>query len=121
MESYILIISYQYYQWSYISFDGFNNQSGRIEVRLFKEEWGTVCDNNFTDTDAIVICTMLGYSNGTARTSAHFGQGTGRIWMDDLRCSGNESSIFDCDYDGWGSHNCSHAEDAGVECSGQNP
>ncbi len=92
--------------------------SGRIEVRRLNEQWGTVCDNNFTDTDAIVICSMLGYPHGRAKTNAYFGTGTGRIWMDNLGCTGNESSIFDCEYGGWGLHNCSHSEDAGVECSG---
>ena len=70
------------------------------------------------DNDASVVCTMLGYPIGRAITGAHFGSGTGEIWMNNLGCTGNESSIFDCEYGGWGLHNCSHSEDAGVECSG---
>ncbi len=65
---------------------------------------------------------MLGYPTGKAMTNAYFGPGNGSIWKDDLRCTGNESSIFDCDYGGWGLHSCSHLEDAGVECGpGYNP
>ena len=59
---------------------------------------------------------MLGYPSGRAKTNANFGPGNGSIWMDNLRCTGKESSIFDCDYSGWGLHSCSHSEDAGVEC-----
>ena len=31
-------------------------------------------------------------------------------------CAGDESSLFDCQFNGWGESNCGHGEDAGVEC-----
>ena len=92
--------------------------SGRVEVREGPgTAWGTVCDDHFGVRDATVICVMLGYRNGLARQRSFFGQGKGRIFMDDLSCSGNEENIFDCPYSGWNRHNCDHGEDAGVECS----
>ena len=91
--------------------------SGRVEVRQANGSWGTVCDDGFENREASVICKMFGYQYGIARSEAFFGQGTGHIFMDEVKCNGNELSIFDCSYIDMRQHDCGHGEDSGVECS----
>ena len=52
-----------------------------------------------------------------ALNQAFFGQGTGPILLDNLRCTNTETSLFFCPHNGVGSHNCNHGEDAGVRCT----
>ena len=67
--------------------------------------------------DANVVCRQLGFhSAGQALSGAHYGQGSGPIWMDDVACSGSESHIYDCRHRGWGKHDCTHSRDASVQC-----
>ena len=46
---------------------------------------------------------------------AYFGPGSGYIYFDDVRCAGDEASIFDCPLAI--RHNCIHSEDASVICA----
>ena len=90
---------------------------GRVEV-YYNGQWGTVCDDNWDITDANVVCRQLGFSRATsAPKNAKYGQGSEPTWMDDVKCRGGESSLLHCSHKGWGVENCSHSEDAGVECA----
>ena len=40
----------------------------------------------------------------------------GPIWLNDLRCSGFEEDLSQCQHDGWGVHNCGHSEDVWISC-----
>lgn len=89
--------------------------SGRVEV-LYNGTWGTICDNSWDLQDADAVCHQLEYDGALrAVRNAAFGQGTGQIWLNDLKCRGNETSISHCTL-GWGVHNCRHNDDAGVVC-----
>ncbi|XP_067170477.1 deleted in malignant brain tumors 1 protein-like [Apteryx mantelli] len=92
--------------------------SGRVEV-FHDQEWGTVCDDSWNLTDAEVACRELGCGPAlSAPTGAHFGQGSGHIWLDEVSCAGTEAALSLCRARSWGNHNCNHGEDASVECSG---
>ncbi|CAA9998715.1 unnamed protein product [Nesidiocoris tenuis] len=93
---------------------------GRLEVKRFGV-WGTICDDDFGAREAEVICNSLGFKGpAKAYKEAAFGAGTGVIWMDQVHCFGNESSVKDCMHDSWGQTNCKHDEDVAVACSPQN-
>ncbi|XP_026679374.1 uncharacterized protein LOC103509181 [Diaphorina citri] len=95
---------------------------GRVEIRVFGE-WGVVCDDKFGMKDADVICRELGFKMGAAETYTYTQSSTVNgshplpILMDDVECIGNETSLKDCPFNGWGIHDCSPEEVAGVTCS----
>jgi deleted-in-malignant-brain-tumors protein 1 len=61
----------------------------------------------------------MSYTGATSFSNAFFGQGTGRILLDNLGCAGTETRLVDCPHNGIGIENCVHAEDAGLRCAGK--
>ena len=64
-----------------------------------------------------MVCRQLNYTGLIAvNKSLRFGPGMGPIWLDDVDCTGRESSIGQCQSQLIGEHNCGHNEDVGVIC-----
>uniref|UniRef100_A0A673B5P1 SRCR domain-containing protein n=1 Tax=Sphaeramia orbicularis TaxID=375764 RepID=A0A673B5P1_9TELE len=99
--------------------NGDSECSGRVEV-FHEGQWGTVCDDNWDTSDAMVVCRQLGCGHAIhAHSGSHFGRGSGPIWLDDVMCGGEEPILTHCRHNGFGKSNCKHDEDAGVICFGE--
>ncbi|KAL7882618.1 hypothetical protein SRHO_G00002760, partial [Serrasalmus rhombeus] len=80
--------------------DGGSRCAGRVEV-LHRGQWGTVCDNGWNMRDAAAVCRELRCGEAAdALSDAHFGSGP--VWMDDIDCSGSESTLKNCRSRRWG-------------------
>ena len=85
---------------------------------FYNGNWGTVCDDSWDIKDARVVCRQLGFPYAvSAPHSARFGSGSGQVWLDNVGCSGSESTIVNCQHRGWGVEDCNHSDDASVVCS----
>ncbi len=97
---------------------GHSRCAGTVEV-LHRGQWGTVCDDFWDMSDAAVVCRELDCGEPVdALYNAHFGQGSGPIWMSYVMCTGLESTLKNCGSFGWDKRNCDHSKVAGVICSG---
>ena len=94
------------------------NGSGRLEV-FYNGEWGTICDDSWGFDNTMVACRQLGYLYAIRTLQGHdVPDGSGRIWLDDVRCTGGEQNLTSCSHKGWGNVNCiDHSNDVGIHCS----
>ena len=49
-------------------------------------------------------------------SNAGFGEGSGRIWLTNVSCSGDERVLMNCSSNN-GINSCTHAQDASIRCS----
>ena len=114
--------------------DGGDGKEGRVEICADDDpsdhtpaRWGTVCDDYWNNSDADVACRALGYERSEPQAGrflrSRFGSGRNPIWLDDMRCAGDETSLLDCRTarggvarDLVGVHNCKATEIVGVRC-----
>jgi len=59
-----------------------------------------------------VVC----YRRNGIMLNNRYGPGSGTIWLDNVQCTGSESSIANCRHNNWGVHNCNHREDVSISC-----
>ncbi|CAI5795026.1 receptor cysteine-rich domain-containing group B [Podarcis lilfordi] len=96
--------------------NGSHRCEGRVEM-FYLSQWGTVCDDAWDLKDVKVVCRQLGCGGALAAWGeARYGQGTGYIFLDNLKCKGDENSLLRCSHIRWNVHNCDHSEDAGALC-----
>ena len=99
--------------------NGSSYYEGRVEV-YYNAQWGTVCDDGWGFNDVHVVYSQLGFGpTGRPYSRARFGEGSGPIWLSNVACSGNESTLAECGHLGVVIiRGCGHDEDAGVTCNG---
>ena len=59
-------------------------------------------------------------TDAVAFNNAHFGAGTGTIYLDDVGCTGSETNLIDCSRSSTVRCSRGHLDDAGVRCQGLN-
>ena len=57
-------------------------------------------------------------AGGKAYSNAHFGAGSGQIFLDDVQCTSSSSQLLECHSRPVLTHGCLHSADAGVGCEG---
>ncbi|XP_036221756.2 uncharacterized protein teq isoform X3 [Bactrocera oleae] len=95
---------------------GRSPNEGRLEVR-YRGEWGTICDDDFGFKEAQVMCNSMGLYGIPTIVKNKYGPGSGPIWLDQVSCYGNETTLDQCSHFTWGEHNCNHTEDVGLKCT----
>ncbi|CAG0897803.1 unnamed protein product, partial [Darwinula stevensoni] len=89
---------------------------GNVEI-FHVGRWGSICDDEWDDRDAQVVCRELGLPGvAHATQNSYFGEAKARIWMDNVYCMGDEETLSACRFDGWGINDCGKNEGAGVTC-----
>ena len=77
-----------------------------------------MCRSGWDSNDADVVCFQVGFSTGAREIPgiSRFGSGTGRFWLKDIACIGNERHITNCPNVTFSDQNC--IADATVICHG---
>jgi len=93
---------------------GSSYNEGRVEA-YYNGEWGTICDSKWNNNKATMVCMQLGL--GSLGIPSKFGPGTGKIFLNNILCSKNNTVIANCGHYGVGiTLNCDHSKDVGVKC-----
>jgi len=84
--------------------DGATSRVGVLQVKTDGDAFGTVCGMNLAAAD--VVCRQLGYDFGTVTSSPCSSYGAANLCgesgspvaMQDLRCTGGELSVLECEW-----------------------
>jgi lysyl oxidase-like protein 2/3/4 len=98
---------------------GSNEREGNVEI-FHNGRWGNICDDEWDKYEAEIVCNQLNFTHGGKAThSGTFGKARRKFWMDNLYCTGKETELSACRFDGWGESDCEDSEAAGVVCNSE--
>uniref|UniRef100_A0A3B4FY56 SRCR domain-containing protein n=1 Tax=Pundamilia nyererei TaxID=303518 RepID=A0A3B4FY56_9CICH len=90
--------------------------SGRLEVKS-NQSWSSVCEADFDQQDAEVVCRELGCGPPSVLQGALYGEVEAPVWSKELQCGGHESALLDCRSSGSARNSCSPGKAVGLTCS----
>uniref|UniRef100_A0A3Q4GFM2 SRCR domain-containing protein n=2 Tax=Neolamprologus brichardi TaxID=32507 RepID=A0A3Q4GFM2_NEOBR len=90
--------------------------SGRLEVKS-NQSWSSVCEADFDQQDAEVVCRELGCGPPSVLQGALYGEVEGPVWSKEFQCGGHESALLDCRSSGSARNSCSPGKAVGLTCS----
>jgi hypothetical protein len=108
-------LHYQKIGSSTLEIKGGDYKSGNVFATNAAGNFGPVCDDDWDNLDAIVVCRQLGFSSGMAYQGSRWGQVPTDFVMDDVQCTRYETHLYQC-ANSCG-HNCAATEGAGVICN----
>ncbi|KAM9317657.1 scavenger receptor cysteine-rich type 1 protein M160-like isoform 2-T2 [Pholidichthys leucotaenia] len=91
--------------------------SGRLEVKS-NQGWSSVCEADFDQQDAEVVCRELGCGPPSALQGGLYGEVEALTWAKEFQCGGDESALLDCRSSGSARNSCSPGKAVGLTCSG---
>lgn len=99
--------------------DGHNPCEGRVEFHNHGE-WGSVCGEFWDMNDANVVCRQLNCGRAhKITTETEFGHNSHHTWIEQIECSGTESSLSQCPQHSLEGRTCNASLVAGVICTGE--
>ncbi|XP_028992582.3 scavenger receptor cysteine-rich type 1 protein M130-like [Betta splendens] len=90
--------------------------SGRLEVRS-NQGWSSVCEADFDQQDAEVVCRELGCGAPSALQGALYGEVEAPVGSKEFQCGGHESALLDCRSSDSARTTCSSGNAVGLTCS----
>lgn len=95
---------------------------GRLEV-YHEDQWGLVGHHQWKPINGEVVCKSL--RCGDHVKSGHLDHNYKNLpslttfWMDEIKCNGTESKLWDCKFNGWNITKCQKENYVSVICSGE--
>ena len=109
---------------------GSSAYKGYVEGLGSNGQWAGICDDEFDINDANVICKMLGFPRAMVALASSTDSGNSPAYdlygpapsgnnfvLSELKCTGNEPSIFDCPHSDELTEHCWATEIAGIQCA----
>ncbi|XP_042267589.1 scavenger receptor cysteine-rich type 1 protein M130-like [Thunnus maccoyii] len=96
--------------------------SGRLEVKSNQLDqsnrtWSSVCEADFDQRDAEVVCRELGCGAPSVLQGSLYGEVDAPMWTKDFQCGGHESALQDCGKSDSTRNTCSSGKAVGLTCS----